>query len=237
MKKLLVGLAAGTAVIATPALARDGSWYAGLEAGVLLPEDTEFRFQGPESATTDQKMGWDADLIAGYDFGNFRLEAEGAYKTTNTDTLTSDVIGIPGATTALATGTFDAEDSGIKIWSGMINALVDFGGNTGLGAYVGVGAGYASVSADISANAAGPGFVDGSDGSAAVQGIAGVRFPMNDSLDLGLKYRYFAVDNIDLTDSVGRAVEGDFDSHSLLASLVYNFGAAPPPPPLRHRAT
>ena len=41
MKKILIGLAAGTAAIATPALAGDGEGYVGVGAGIVIPKDTE----------------------------------------------------------------------------------------------------------------------------------------------------------------------------------------------------
>ncbi len=37
----------------------------------------------------------------------------------------------------------------------------------------------------------------------AWQGIAGVRIPLSDNVDLGLKYRYFRVNNLDLEDDFG----------------------------------
>ena len=59
-------------------------------------------------------------------------------------------------------------------------------------------------------------------------------------MNLGLKYRYFQTDRLNFTNDFGdfSSVErGHFSSHSLLASLIFNFGApapmemAPPPPP------
>ena len=67
-----------------------------------------------------------------------------------------------------------------------------------------------------------------------------MRAPVTDSIDAGVKYRYFRVNNLDYTDSFARPVSGDWSSHSLLGMLSYNFGgavpmpepiAAPPPPP------
>ncbi len=42
MRKVALGIATATAVLASPALARDGSMYAGIEAGVDIPEDIDF---------------------------------------------------------------------------------------------------------------------------------------------------------------------------------------------------
>ena len=73
-----------------------------------------------------------------------------------------------------------------------------------------------------------------SDRAFAYQFIAGVRYPVSYNIDLGLKYRLLrgARSSI-MTSSFGEA-ETKFKSHSLLASVIYNFGAPPvilPPPP------
>src|SRR5258708_1661804 len=61
----------------------------------------------------------------------------------------------------------------------------------------------------------------------AWQGIAGFRVPVSANLDAGLKYRYFSAGTLR-----GDLFAHSFDarsfvhSHSVLASLTYNFGAA-----------
>ena len=69
------------------------------------------------------------------------------------------------------------------------------------------------------------------DSGFAWQGIAGVRYAMNEIIDIGLKYRYF--DTGELSDE---GADWDFASHSLMFSFIYNMGGeryvAPPPPPV-----
>src|SRR3954454_23034666 len=84
--------AAATLAVATPAAARDGSGYVGLDGGVLFPRsehirgfidftNTEAQDFGPNQvATVRYKAGYDVDLNAGYDFGMFRFEGELGYK-------------------------------------------------------------------------------------------------------------------------------------------------------------
>ncbi len=91
----------------------------------------------------------------------------------------------------------------------------------------------------MQATLAAPSFLDDSDTGLAWQALAGIRAPLSDSWDAGLKYRFFNADKVGLVDRLGRAVDTRFRSHSVMASLVYNFGgapapvevAAPPPPP------
>src|SRR5690348_14677 len=90
MRKFLLA-AVATAAIATPAFARDGSPYIGIDLGVMKPQDTNLRtnidFGDPigvrssgDGMIVDHKVGYDVDVNAGYDFGMFRIEGELAYK-------------------------------------------------------------------------------------------------------------------------------------------------------------
>ena len=275
--------------VASPAAARDGSGYVGIEGGILFPKDQDADIfvdyetttvgtpavTGPPDTTFDEaigidyKKGYDIDAIAGYDFGMFRVEGEIGYKRSKLDSLEVDggfistlnadlnrpdidVAPDPVETLpALTSADFDL-DGKVSVLSGMINALLDFGNEDGLSFYVGPGFGRARVKT-----------LGESDSAWAWQGIAGVRFALSPNIDLGLKYRYFRTGKLDLADDTGVFIDGNpetviptgatapvvvttdavafadfeqrFRSHSLLASLIFNFGAAeaaaPPPPP------
>src|SRR5437868_2058519 len=92
----LIGLF-GSVALATPAMAKDNAWYLGIEGGVMElkkfdihdsnPSVTinplivgDVRHVGPFDVHLKDKMGFDIDAIAGYDFGMFRAEAEIGYK-------------------------------------------------------------------------------------------------------------------------------------------------------------
>src|SRR6185369_9095507 len=88
MKRILLA-AVAAAALASPAAAADRSAYVGLEAGLLVPRDhdpgsdIDRRFPGGpwvDFLDVNHKLGFDTDLIAGYDFGMFRIEGEVAYK-------------------------------------------------------------------------------------------------------------------------------------------------------------
>ena len=262
MRRYLLA-AVAAAALAAPAGARDNSGYVGLEGGVLFPQkqdiDGTIDFTAPPTGTSDFatsnvgrvkfKTGYDVDLIGGYDFGMFRLEGELGYKRAkNKSVRLSDTFVTAfnaGAGTTLTSDDFDLGGH-TSVLSGMVNGLVDFGGNGGVGAYAGGGLGYARVKE-----------FGESDSGLAWQLLAGVYAPVSDNIDVGLKYRYFRSSNLNMNDTVafaagagpcgpvgaaspcsgGTATFGlsdHFASHSLLASLVYNFAAAeaaPPPPP------
>jgi opacity protein-like surface antigen len=247
--------AAATVAIAAPAAAKDGSPYVGIEGGILFPQkQTVFGsvdFTDPtltdisrtDVASVRYKKGYDLDLIGGYDFGMFRLEGELGYKRAKAKSLTvSDafITGLnAGAGTAFTTDTNFNIDDKASVFSAMVNGLVDFGGIGGVGGYLGAGAGYAKVKQFGSSN-----------GKFAWQLLAGVYTPISDNLDIGLKYRYFRAgkssgsDAFPFTAGTGTCgtatcsggtaffdTDSRFTSHSLLASLVYNFASAAPPPP------
>ena len=92
----------------------------------------------------------------------FRIEGEIGYKHAKVSSRSSDAFltelntslnrpsfapdpGAPGLP-ALVTSDFRLDDS-THVWSGMVNGLIDFGGNDGFGFYADPGVGYASVHA------------------------------------------------------------------------------------------
>ncbi|MDQ3075244.1 MAG: outer membrane beta-barrel protein [Pseudomonadota bacterium] len=243
MRRYLLA-AVAAAAIATPAVARDGSPYVGIEGGIVLPEDLIFdvgvdstsssnRFD--RAFTIDFKKGLDVDAIAGYDFGSFRLEGELGYKRLRVDGVRLDTAF--ASSIGVINNDFDISDRGSVI-SLMGNAMLDFGDDDGWSGFVGGGVGRARVKV--------PGDTDS---SFAFQGIAGVRKAITPNIDVGLKYRYFRVSKLDFNDDFsnggsvfGLNTRGKLTTHSLLASLIYNFAApapiviapvviAPPPPP------
>lgn len=262
MRRYLLA-AVAAAVVATPAMARDKSGYVGIEGGVLFPKKQTINgtidfttnatpgaldFAREPVANVRYKTGYDVDMIAGYDFGMFRLEGELGYKRAAAKSLSVNQNFVDalnaGAGTSLTTGTNFGLDGHTKVFSAMVNALADFGGETGVGGYVGAGAGYANVKQFGS-----------SDGKLAWQILAGVYAPVTSNIDVGLKYRYFRAGKSNGSDAYAFAAgagpcgttatpfacsggvatfdsTGRFSSHSLLASLVYNFGAAAAPAPM-----
>ncbi|WP_277343925.1 outer membrane beta-barrel protein [Sphingomonas sp. HDW15A] len=108
MRRLLLGAAAVSAIMAAPAYARDGAGYVGIEGGIMWPKDNDgnigvsydetFSFSStaatsdgapyPLAADTfdedafgiEYDSGFDIDMVAGYDFGFIRAEVEIGYK-------------------------------------------------------------------------------------------------------------------------------------------------------------
>jgi opacity protein-like surface antigen len=233
---LLAAVAA--AAIASPAIARDGSTYVGVEGGAMLVEDTKLNFHDVDTdlenpVAVDYGTGFDVDLIAGHDFGMIRAEAELAYKRAGVNEV---VLG-PGACTAIENCILDADGKG-RALSAMANLLLDFGDESGINGYLGAGAGLATVKINADFSGEFPtipetefGFSD-DDSAFAWQLIAGLRLPVSDNIDVGVKYRFFSTRALEFRDSTTDSeLRGRWQSHSLLASLIYNFYSPPPPPP------
>ena len=249
-------LAATAAALAGPAFAAANGPYVGVEGGVMFPRTTDLDVILNNTTTFDNgyetkfKTGDDVDAIAGYKFGILKLEAEGAYKRAKVKSLgvsTPLITSVGTAAGAPVTAADFSVGNHIGVTSLMANALLDSNfGNSRFGGYVGGGAGRAWAS-----------FAGDKDNAWAFQGIAGLRAAVSDHVDAGLKYRYFHTAKLGFNDAFTEnavpfttTAKGNFDSHSLLASLTYNFNSAarpepipaaapapPPPPPPEAPAT
>ncbi len=235
MRKLAIGLALASTALASPALARDDQWYVGVDGGVMIVEDKNIKAGDATVVESGFDKGFDFGGVVGYDFGGFRLESEVSYRQAN---INDHTLTLPAPLSGL-NGTYDDDLAFGKAsaLSFMVNGLFDFGDDDGLQGFVGGGVGVARV--DLSDYGAGPAtLLDDSDTGFAWQALAGIRAPLSDSWDVGLKYRFFNAPNVNLVTTPGIGVETRYRSHSLMGSLVYNFGGAPepvevasPPPP------
>ena len=213
----VVAIVMGTA----PAFAKDGQPYLEVDVGALLLDDVSFETVTVRSLIRTElqnELGYDAAAIVGYDLGPVRLELEGSAKRAGIDQLLRTKVN--RLTSASATRNLDGSGNTASL-SIMANALVDVGDDGGLQAYAGGGVGYTWI--DIKANAD-TNFLDDSDGSFAWQALAGVRYPVSDKIDLGLKYRFFNASNVDVVLASTAEANPKWRSHSVMATLAYNIG-------------
>lgn len=230
MRKLAIGLALASTALATPAMARDGQWYVGVDGGAMIAEDLDLDIgPAPIEGVANTRPGYDFGGLVGYDFGGFRLESEVSYREADLNQFSSTVAAIPsGPGTTLSPAGPKATGGDVNALSFMVNGLFDFGDDDGLQGFVGAGIGVARV--DVHQNFANPAWLDDSDTGLAWQALAGIRAPLSDSWDVGLKYRFFNASKVNLVDRLSRDVETRFRSHSLMGSIVYNFGGEEAPP-------
>ncbi|MFN5086160.1 MAG: outer membrane protein, partial [Novosphingobium sp.] len=220
MRKLVIGMALASSALATPAMARDDSWYVEADAGGMIVEDIK-NFTGlNDEGSLDLKTGYDFGGIVGYDFGGFRLEAEASYRRAEEKAFS----------TVTARYTDANVGGGAEALSFMVNGLLDFGPDDGLQGFVGGGVGVGRVKNAVILSPNSPLSLVDSDTGFAWQALAGVRTPISDNIDVGLKYRFFNQDHNDLVNTAGQNIRTRFRSHSLLLTLGYNFGGAEPAP-------
>jgi len=149
MRKLLIAAALVSTAVGTPAFARDGSVYVGVDAGLLKPSPARVRLTRSAGVIENavrirHKLGIDADAVAGYDFGMFRLEGELGLKSAKTkDAALSQAAHLAYDTPT--SPTFFVADGRSRALSAMLNGLVDFGPNDGANFSVGAGVGVARV--------------------------------------------------------------------------------------------
>ncbi len=229
MKKFAIAVALTSTALASPALARDDSWYVGVEGGAMIVEDLSLDIGTlNDAANISHDYGYDVGGLVGYDFGGFRAEVEVAYKSAAAEQTAVALGGIPqGPASTVSTGNFNTNGSASAL-SFMVNGMLDFGDDDGIQGFVGGGVGVARTKVqNILAN---PIWLNDSDTGLAWQAIAGVRAPLSGNWDAGLKYRFFNGGDANLVDRLGRDVQTRFRSHSILGTLTYNFGGAEPEP-------
>jgi outer membrane protein OmpA-like peptidoglycan-associated protein len=228
-RSLLLGAVASLVFVSAASAYERNGWYIGLEGGGSWVDDLDgvrsFDAAPPGGLVTTTpgtapfETGWAALGTVGYAFrtNNFRVELEGGYRDNDVD---------PSAAGSLTE------------WSAMLNVLYDISLTERLGLSLGAGAGGDHFTLEV------PGFAfDEGDWQFAYQGIAGLNYMLTDRLDLFANYRYFRVNEPEVS---GPGVPAgtytyafdDAVKHTATIGLRYHFGApeaapmvAPPPPP------
>lgn len=250
MHKLAIKAALATTaltVVVTPALARDDSWYIGAEAGGTLIDNAAIDVTNSAGVLTnnaysiDTETGFDFGGVLGYDFGWFRLETDISYRraeVTGIEQNSGSVLpidaGPPDGGVDYSRTPNDWEDAlgSVRTLAFMANGLLDFGDEDGFQGYVGGGVGIARTNFDcIRVSGPAPINTSDSDSGFAWQLVAGVRYPLSRNFDVGVKYRFFNQDEVDVNSFYSTSESTDIRSHSALVTLTYNFGSPPPPPP------
>jgi OmpA-OmpF porin, OOP family len=227
MRKFAIAVALASTALASPALARDDSWYVGVEGGAMIVEDLQLDIGTlNDVGSINHDYGYDVGGLVGYDFGGFRTEVEVSYRKAASDQTAISRGGIPtGPTSAVSNGNFNTNGSTSAL-SFMLNGLLDFGDDDGIQGFVGGGVGVARTK--VLNVLAAPAWLNDSDTGFAWQALAGVRAPLSGNWDAGLTYRLFNAGDADLVDRLGRAISTKMRSHSILGTLTYNFGGAEP---------
>lgn len=223
MKKRFLMLAGCLSLaMAAPALAATGPYF-GVQGGASLLPDEDFQGTGAYSDTrfTDEyDAGYTVGAFVGYRLTVIRLEAELSYRQSDLDDIKDASVAGVGVVSSF-------EDAGIgvdgetNVTSLMFNAYFDLRNPTPFTPYVMAGVGGANVERDnlrLTSGAVTITAPDDDDTVLAWQVGAGVDFDFTEFLSLGVGYRYFATDDPEYS-----GMDGEFDSHNIIASIRFNF--------------
>ena len=202
--------------------------YFGGEGGWshLNNQSDRFATPGGSAVRTKYDEGYAAGARMGYEMGPWRFEEEYTYRHNGLDKLS-----VAGATVPGTTGSRQSHAI-------MSNLIYDFNLGWPVTPHLGAGIGAVDV-IDRARRTAAPSFkLSDDDWQFGYQAIAGVRYNLTPNLALDLDYRYLATTdaNFRVPGTTIRYKSG-YDTHNLMASLVYRFGPppvaapAPPPPP------
>jgi OmpA-OmpF porin, OOP family len=211
-----------------PASARD-RWYVGGEAGVVGLEDIPLDIgptplSTPASLRPEYDYGYGFGAVIGYDIGSFglALEAEINFRRSRVGGFRDIGVFLPSIDIPLESGRASA-------LSFMINGLYDVGTIQGFTFSGGGGIGVARVEfANLRERGAVEPFINASDTNIAFQAIAAVRRAITQSVDVGVKYKFFAVPNLTIDTVAGDRISTSYRSHSAMFSIIYNFPTSPP---------
>ncbi|MCH6580405.1 MAG: outer membrane beta-barrel protein [Nitrospinae bacterium] len=146
----------------------------------------------------------------GYDFGNFRVDGEIAFRI-------NEINSVGG--TPLVGGSYTAA------FSYMVNGYFDLPTDGPWKPYIGGGIGFATVAIDWHV----PGFfpfsqvsiADDSDSGVAYQFSGGIGYEINPRTTVSFGYRYFAVEEMLMVDAIGFPFTMEYQSHEF--NLVFRY--------------
>ena len=179
------------------------------------------------------RIGYEADLAAGYELGPLRFEVEGSQKGTRlSSAFAASTATIPNSATNAAgkgAGTFSAPTGKLRVRSAMLNAYVsttnrDVFASGNLHFYAGAGVGHAWARAfNHRAITGAPAFLNGGAKSFAWQLMIGARYDLTSRLSLDAGYKYFSATRLRFTDYAQRRVAGSHSWNGFLVGASYSF--------------
>ena len=213
-------IAAAAVISASPVQVQAQTLYFGGEGGWTLLQDQKVRAAGFSTGTAEFDSGFVAGARIGYEEGNWRFEAEYAYRR---NTLNN--IRIAGANIAGVDGNRHAH-------AFMANLLYDFDLGWPVKPHVGAGIGGVYLGDKASAPAFGR-FFDDAAWELGYQAIGGLRYDVTQNIAIDLDYRYFATTNTRFrVAGTNLTYKTGYKTHNVMASLIYRLGPPPPPPPV-----
>jgi opacity protein-like surface antigen len=228
MKKALLAATAISALVGFSAAAQAADpvadpghqWYITGFGGYSFAEDYDYEFTGAGGAGFDYTVSLEDGFVIGGAFGyiwndNVRTELEVSYGNYDFD---DDYVGTTAGFVGLGeSGDIDLVTIFANVW---LNADLEW-----VQPYIGGGLGVGIASGDLSiTNGAGDQF-SSTEVDLAVQGGAGFRIPVTESVEVDLSYRLRVVFDVDFdSDIAGFSGEGDnIVTHTAQGGITFKF--------------
>jgi opacity protein-like surface antigen len=201
------------------------TYYVGGEAGWSSLEDQRDRPNVAAPAITSRfDDGFAVGARAGYEMGPWRFEGEYAYREQGQSSIRVGGVGTFGASGdrhAHAVMGNVLYDVPLGAWMPMMLPLTPH-----------IGAGIGAVNLTDTVRVAGRRNTD-DDWVFGYQAIGGVRYNFSPALALDVDYKYFATEDARFRiNGTGITYRSGYESHNIMASLIYRFAAPPPPAPV-----
>ena len=214
IRAILLGSAAALAAMSSAHAAQNG-FYAGVEGGLSWVQGVHVFETRNAGVTTFQdhisfNTGWAVLATAGYEWDQWRLEAEGGYRQNDMDKI------------SINTGLVSTNVDNFSEFTLMANLIYDIPLNQRLSLSVGGGVGADRASFDW------PGF--GANGLKddqwrfAWQLIAGANYSLSSESELFVDYRFLGVNGPEYSQGNTRFDFDNLDKHLVTLGLRYHFG-------------
>jgi opacity protein-like surface antigen len=182
------------------------TYYIGIGGGYNYPHESEMQADGVSGLDAAYDPGGMAALAFGFEWvDGWRFEGEASWRRSEFDSIDDVTV----------------DDGRAEIYAAMLNVYYGFRKGATVNPYLGGGVGAARIAvSDLTVGAA---TVDDFGGAKAWQGIAGVDFALSPSWTLSLDYRYLAVEEVKLTDSLQVPFKIDYQASTAMLGLRVGF--------------
>ncbi|MGD9616348.1 MAG: OmpA family protein [Alphaproteobacteria bacterium] len=218
-----IAIAGGASLVAAFILsiapAQAETLYFGGTAGWTSLQNQKIEAAGLPGTTSRFDSGFAAGARIGYEEGRWRFEAEYTYRRNELDRITVGGVNLGGVGGSRQAHAFLAN----------LIYEIDFGWPVKPHIGGGIGGVYLKDRASV------PGIItlDDNGWEIGYQGIAGLRYDVTPNIAVDLDYRYFATTDIRFRVPGNNATyKTGYDTHNVMASIVYRLGPPAPPPPI-----
>jgi opacity protein-like surface antigen len=223
MAAAIAVMSTGVAQAEDKARVESGKVYAGVSAGMVIPNAVNFSSNTSVGGYTTNATGkfefdngYSVSGLAGYRFNDYlRGEAELGYSSFDYSKVSLNGTITSGGTTYTVNGTADLKGS-VDTVTGMVNGIVTPMGKSKVTPLLGAGIGFAATDQKITRIGTTATNLTKSSTDLAASGMVGLEYAATEKVAVGARYRYMWV------NSGGNGLD-DFTAHNITATATYKF--------------